>query len=171
MTLTELFTNIAKAIREKDGTTEAIPAEDFASRIENINAKETKAVGYAIAGNGTETISKSGVSDTFASVYDHLINNNNEVYCSIYAASSITSNVETGRYVYFANIERSKIVDGCEIDVVYRDNSISGHPLGSHNGTPLYVSGWTQDGFVITSPYNFASDLTYHVVFWSENIG
>ena len=33
MTLTELFTNIANAIRGKDGTTETIPATDFASRI------------------------------------------------------------------------------------------------------------------------------------------
>lgn len=33
MTLTELFTNIANAIRGKDGTTGTIPATDFASRI------------------------------------------------------------------------------------------------------------------------------------------
>lgn len=36
MALTDLFTNIANAIREKDGTTELIVANDFPTRILNI---------------------------------------------------------------------------------------------------------------------------------------
>lgn len=40
MTLTELFTNIANAIREKKGTTESIVAEDFPSEIESISGGE-----------------------------------------------------------------------------------------------------------------------------------
>lgn len=40
MTLTELFTNIANAIREKKGTTEKIVAENFPSEIESISGGE-----------------------------------------------------------------------------------------------------------------------------------
>lgn len=40
MTLTELFTNIANAIREKKGTTESIVAENFPSEIESISGGE-----------------------------------------------------------------------------------------------------------------------------------
>lgn len=40
MTLTELFTNIANAIREKKGTTESIVAENFPEEIESITGGE-----------------------------------------------------------------------------------------------------------------------------------
>jgi hypothetical protein len=46
MTLTELFTNIANAIRAKTGSTEPIIAEDFPSAIEAI----------PIGGSGGENI-------------------------------------------------------------------------------------------------------------------
>lgn len=55
MTLSELFTNIANAIRGKDGTTATIAPTDFASRISAIETSQTPSISVSSSGLITAT--------------------------------------------------------------------------------------------------------------------
>lgn len=57
MTLTELFKNIADAIREKKGTTESIVAEDFPEEIESITGGENPLDYFTGLSHGGGTVS------------------------------------------------------------------------------------------------------------------
>lgn len=58
MTLTQLFTNIANAIRAKKGTSEAIKAEDFANEIDGIPTGITPIGEIEITENGQVDVSQ-----------------------------------------------------------------------------------------------------------------
>ena len=56
MTLTQLFTNIANAIRSKKGTSGTIIAENFSSEIDSIVTPNLQSKSVNITQNGTQTI-------------------------------------------------------------------------------------------------------------------
>lgn len=56
MTLTQLFTNIANAIRSKKGTSETIIAENFPQEISSIVTPNLQSKSVSITQNGTQTV-------------------------------------------------------------------------------------------------------------------
>lgn len=102
MTLTELFTNIANAIREKKGTTESIVAEDFPSEIESIESGgDITAYFSNNLFNGSN--SYSGFGKSILKIPDNIVVNGTTLSNAFSGLTSITSvpMFDTSNVTYF----------------------------------------------------------------------
>jgi hypothetical protein len=160
MTLTELFTNIANAIRAKTGSTEPIIAEDFPSAIEAIEAGSTIDLDAEVTEQETIAASQDTLVENIMAALEgkavgggkttKTINidwsGDEELTCSIsYISNNEIISIRQDQDVY-ESIEAEGGI------IIYNYNGLEGTSnfiyLGSLNGVPLggdiYVA--TKDG-------------------------
>lgn len=160
MTLTQLFTNIANAIRSKKGTSETIVAENFPSEINSIVTPNLQSKSVSITQNGATTVtpdnnynglSEVAVTTNVTSEYNTKITPDDNLY---------SSSREIYRY-----ITKIKDLDLARISSCYQmfrncislqDISIKDVPLNITNVQNMFYNCTS----LVTAPYFDTSNVT-----------
>lgn len=157
MVLTDFLTGIANAIRSKDGTTEPIPANNFAQRIMDIS----------VSSGGTE-LPDSIVIGTFTLAEDNkkiTINHNSGIIPKAFVVFS--DDKELGQL----NSSLRAAILG------YANNSNAGFEIQTWSSSnPVYLfsstpsTTWSSESVTITTNGYFRSGIEYHWIAWKGDL-